>query len=169
MVYGEHSCNVLVSPPGLSICVLVSKKPQMTCVSCSSCKPCNLITSLQLEVLYEDILCIVLWYKGTLRCFLVIWTVFSIGVLWMVSHILLSVWFAWCLVFVSGKLICAGYIHWCSIVEVVVCMFMCVNSVAITLLCRHCFDENPVFLRFWRGIYHYLLQLTKCKHFVCLF
>ena len=30
MVYGEHSCNVLVSPPGLSICVPVSKKPQTT-------------------------------------------------------------------------------------------------------------------------------------------
>ena len=40
------------------------------------------------------------------------------------AYILLSVWFAWCQVFVSGKLqlIHAYYIHWCSIVEVVVDM-----------------------------------------------
>ena len=36
---------------------------------------------------------------------------------------LLSVWFAWCQVFVSGKLRRACYIHWCSIVEVVVGMY----------------------------------------------
>ena len=35
----------------------------------------------------------------------------------MVSHI-----FSWCQMFVSGKLIHACYIHWCSIVEVVVDM-----------------------------------------------
>ena len=38
------------------------------------------------------------------------------------TYILHSVWFAWCQVFVSGKLIHACYIHWCSIVEVVVDM-----------------------------------------------
>ena len=37
----------------------------------------------------------------------------------MVSHIFCLVW---CQVFVSGKLIDACYIHWCSIVEVVVDM-----------------------------------------------
>ena len=39
------------------------------------------------------------------------------------TYILLSVWFAWCQVFVSGKLIRhACHIHWCSVVEVVVDM-----------------------------------------------
>ena len=38
------------------------------------------------------------------------------------TYILFSVWFARCQVFVSGKLIHACYIHWCSIVEVVVDM-----------------------------------------------
>ena len=40
----------------------------------------------------------------------------------MVSHIFYvrRLWFAWCQVFVSGKLIHAGYIRCCSIVEVVV-------------------------------------------------
>ena len=86
------------------------------------------------------------------------------------TYILLSVWFAWCQVFVSGKLIHACYIHWCSIVEVVVDMLRvpslwlllgCVRIVLIRILYSLFLDE--------RGIYHYLLQLTKCKHFVCLF
>ena len=38
----------------------------------------------------------------TLRCYL---TVFSKGVSCLVSHVLLSALFAWCLVFISGKLI----------------------------------------------------------------
>ena len=47
---------------------------------------------------------------------------------------------------------------------------MCAKFVAVTWLYAHCFDKNFV-LPFVeeRGIYHYLLQLTKCKHFVCLF
>ena len=94
--------------------------------------------------------------------------VFSIGMLWMVSHyILLSVWFAWCQVSVSGKLI--RYIHWCSIVEVVVDMLRvaslwlllgCVRIGLVRILYSLFLDE--------RGIYHCLLQLTKCKRFVCL-
>ena len=40
------------------------------------------------------------------------------------TYILLSVWFSWYQVFVSGKLIHACYIHWCSIVEVVVDMLV---------------------------------------------
>ena len=71
----------------------------------------------------------------------IILAVFSIGMLWMVS--LLSVWSAWCQVFVSGKLIHACYIHWCSIVEVVVDMLRvpslwlllgCVSIVLIRIL-----------------------------------
>ena len=42
--------------------------------------------------------------------------------LFLFLYILLSVWFAWCQVFISGKLIHACYIHWCSIVEVAVDM-----------------------------------------------
>ena len=52
------------------------------------------------------------------------------------AYILLSVWFAWCQVFVSGKLIHACYIHWCSIVEVVVDV-TCAKSVVVTSLCAH--------------------------------
>ena len=48
------------------------------------------------------------------------------------TYILLSVWFAWCQVFVSGKLIHACYIHWCSTVEVVVGM-LCVPSLWLLL------------------------------------
>ena len=86
------------------------------------------------------------------------------------TSILLSVWFAWCQVFISGKLIHACYIHWRSIVEVVVDMLRVsslwllldgVRIVLIRILYSLFLDE--------RGIYHYLLQLTKCKHFVCLF
>ena len=50
------------------------------------------------------------------------------------TYILLNVWFAWCQVFVSGKLIHACYIHWCSIVEVVVGM-LCVPSLWLLLGC----------------------------------
>ena len=67
----------------------------------------------------------------------IILTAFSIGMSWMVSHtlyILLSVWFAWCQVFVSGKLIHACYIRGCSIVEVVVGM-ICVPSLWLLLGC----------------------------------
>ena len=62
----------------------------------------------------------------------------------------------------------ACYIHWCSNVEVVVDMLHvpslwllldCVHLVLIRILYSLFVDE--------RGIYHYLLQLTKCKHFVC--
>ena len=102
----------------------------------------------------------------------IILAVFSKGCLaWMVHiAILLSVWFACCQVFVSGKLIVihACYIHWCSIVEVVVGM-LCVPS--LLLGCVHI-----VLIRIWyslfldeRGIYHYLLELTKCKRFVNVF
>ena len=59
------------------------------------------------------------------------------------TYILLSVWFAWCQVFASGKLIHACYIHWCSIVEVVV--GMCAKSLAVTWFCAHSFDKNFVF------------------------
>ena len=52
------------------------------------------------------------------------------------TYILLSVWSAWCQVFVSGKLIHACYIHWCSIVEVVVDM-LCVPSLWLLLGCVH--------------------------------
>ena len=64
------------------------------------------------------------------------------------TYILLSVWFAWCQVFVSGKILHACYIHWCSVVEVVVGMLMCAKSVAVTWLCVHCFDKNYIFLCF---------------------
>ena len=83
------------------------------------------------------------------------------------TYILLSVWFARCQVFLSGKLIHASYIHWCSIVEVVVDMLHvpslwlllgCVHIVLIRILYSLFLDE--------RGIYNYLLQLTKCKCFV---
>ena len=68
---------------------------------------------------------------------------FSIRMLWMVSHIFCLV--AWYQVFISGKLIHAFYIHWCSIVEVVVGMLCAPKSVAVTWLCAHCFDKNFVF------------------------
>ena len=45
----------------------------------------------------------------------------------------------------------------------------CIKSVVVTLLCTYCFDKHFVFLCFSRdesGIYHYLVQLTKWKHFV---
>ena len=86
------------------------------------------------------------------------------------TYILFNAWFAWCQVFVSGKLIHARYIHWCSIVEVVVGMLRvpslwlllgCVRIVLMRILYSLFLDES--------GIYHYLLQLTKCKCFVCLF
>ena len=52
------------------------------------------------------------------------------------TYILLSVWFAWCQVFISGKLIHACYFHWCSIVEVVVDMLRVPSTyVAVTWLC----------------------------------
>ena len=35
------------------------------------------------------------------------------------TYILLNVWFAWCQMFVSGKLIHACYIYCCSVVEIV--------------------------------------------------
>ena len=59
------------------------------------------------------------------------------------TYILLSVWFAWCQVFASGKLIHACHIHWCSVVEVVVDMLRvpslwlllgCVRIVLIRIL-----------------------------------
>ena len=43
------------------------------------------------------------------------------------TYILLNVWFAWCQVFVSWRLTHACYIHWCSIVEVVVGMLCVLN------------------------------------------
>ena len=49
---------------------------------------------------------------------------------------------------------------------------MCAKSVAVTSLCAYCFDMNYVCISLFldeRGICHYLLQLTKCKCFVCLF
>ena len=82
------------------------------------------------------------------------------------TYILLSVWFAWCQVFVSGKLIHACHIHWSSIVEVVVGMlhvpslWLLLGYVLIRILYSLFLGE--------RGIYHYLLQLTKCKHFCVL-
>ena len=64
------------------------------------------------------------------------------------TYILLSVWFAWCQVFISGKLIpcmlyplmfnCRGG-GW---------YVMCAKSVAVTSLCAHCFDKSFVFLCF---------------------
>ena len=48
------------------------------------------------------------------------------------TYILLSVWFVWCQVFISGKLIHACCIHWCSIVEVVVGV-LCVPSLWLLL------------------------------------
>ena len=89
------------------------------------------------------------------------------------TYILLSVWFAWCQVFVSGKLIHACYIHWCSIVEVVVGM-LCVPSLWLLLGCVHIVLIRILYSLFLeeRGIYHYLLELTKltkCKCFVHVF
>ena len=49
------------------------------------------------------------------------------------TYILLIVWFAWCKVFISGKLILC-YISWRSIVEVVVGMF-CVPSLWLLIRC----------------------------------
>ena len=64
---------------------------------------------------------------------MLLFIVFSIGMSWMASHIfLLSVWFALCQVSISVKLIHACYIHWCSIVEVVVGM-LCVPSLWLLL------------------------------------
>ena len=91
------------------------------------------------------------------------------------TYILLSIWFAWCQVFISGKLIHVCYIHWCSIVEVVVDMLRVpslasfpgpaqlsvasssragraweqgyAKSVAVTWLCAHCFDKHM--RKFW--------------------
>ena len=57
------------------------------------------------------------------------------------TYTLLSVWFARCQVVISGKLIHACYIHWCSIVEMVVDML----RVPSLWLCVHCFDKNFVF------------------------
>ena len=77
------------------------------------------------------------------------------------TYILLSVWFAWCQVFISGKLIHACYIH--ALVfncrGGVMCASLwlllgCVRIVLIRILYSLFLDE--------RGIYHYLLQLTKC-------
>ena len=69
----------------------------------------------------------------------IILAVFSIGKSCMdgFTYILRSVWFAWCQVFVSGKLIHACYVHWCSIVEVVVgmlCVWLLLGCVCIVLI-----------------------------------
>ena len=61
------------------------------------------------------------------------------------TYILLSVWFAWCEVFVSGKLIHACYIRWCSIVEVVVGM-LCVPSLWLLLRCVAAWALATLFL-----------------------
>ena len=73
----------------------------------------------------------------------IIVAVFSLGMSCMdgFTYILLSVWFAWCQVFVSGKLIHALVFNcrgggW---------YVMCAKSVAVTWLCVHCFDKNYVF------------------------
>ena len=67
------------------------------------------------------------------------------------AYILLSEWFAWCQVFVSGKLIHACHIHWCSVVEVVVDMlrvpslqlvFGCMRIVLINNLYSLFLDEE---------------------------
>lgn len=63
----------------------------------------------------------------------------------MVSHILLSVRFAWCLVFVSGKLIHACYIPLMFICRGGGGYVMCAKSVAVTLLCMHCFEKSLYF------------------------
>ena len=84
------------------------------------------------------------------------------------TYILLSVWRQ---VFVSGKLIHACYIHWCSIVEVVVGM-LCVPSLWLLLGCVRIGLIRNLYALFLdeRGIYHYLLQLTSasvlCVYFV---
>ena len=58
----------------------------------------------------------------------------------------------------------ACYIHWCSVAEVVIDML----RVPCLWLLLGCVRLYSLFLD-ERGIYHYLLQLTKCKRFVCLF
>ena len=83
------------------------------------------------------------------------------------TYSLHSVWFAWYQVLIYFREAC--YIHWCSIVKVVVMLRVpslwlllgCVRIALIRILYSLFLDE--------RGIYYYLLQLTKCKHFVCLF
>ena len=86
------------------------------------------------------------------------------------TDILLNVWFAWCQVLVSWRLTHACYIHWYSIVEVVVDM-LCVPNLWLLLGYVRIVFIRILYYLFLdeRGIYHYLLQLTKCKHFVCLF
>ena len=90
---------------------------------------------LKLEVFCEDISRTVLWDP---EVFLFLFYYFNSlqyrDVMNGFTYILLSVWFAWCQVFISGKLTHACYICWCSIVEVVVGM-LCVPSLWLLLRC----------------------------------
>ena len=66
----------------------------------------------------------------------------------MVSHIVLRVWFAWCLHGVrqvSGKLIYACYIPLMFICRGGGGYVMCAKSVAVTLMCMHCFEKSLYF------------------------
>ena len=86
------------------------------------------------------------------------------------TYILLSVWLAWCQMFVSGKLIHACHIHWCSSVEGVGGM-LCVPSLWLLLGCVRTVLLRILYSLFLdeRAIYQYLLELTKCKRFVHVF
>ena len=89
-------------------------------------------------------------------------TVFSIGMDGF-TYILLSVRFAWCQVFVSGKLIHACHVHWCSVVEVVVDMLH-VPKLWLLLGC-----VRIVLIRILYSLFLYLSLFAKCKRFMCLF
>ena len=84
------------------------------------------------------------------------------------TYILLSVWFAWCHFRNADTCMLYPLVLDCWIVVVDMLrvpslwlLLGCVRIVLIRILYSLFLDE--------RGIYHYLLQLTKCKHFVCLF